>query len=406
MNCLSEKNTGKKMVDKVFLAAVKAQETARNIGENNVINATLGTLYDESGSLVTLQSIWSHFDTLSIKQKAKYASGIQGNPHFRKAVGEWLFSDYNIPHEVIATPGGAGAVYATIKNTLDSGQVLIKPSLAWGPYTTMARENGLDLVEYNLFIDDHFDIQSFKTVTQNVMKIQKRVVVIINDPCHNPSGYTMTEDEWEQVWSYLKSLSLQGPVVLLLDIAYADFTNQADWKKQLLRFHDGSENLLTVIAFSLSKTLTAYGMRTGAAIAIHSNQQILRDFRDALVYTARSTWSTVNNAMMDLFTNIVFDEKLKHDYLKEKEQYIKLLQKRSDIFITEAKKVGLKINPYKEGFFVTIPGSIEEIQSWNKKLQEQNIFLVDVGKGLRIALCSVPTKQLPGLAKRIYDIIN
>ncbi len=406
MNCLSTNSQNKKMVDKVFLAALKAQNAAKEKGEDNVVNATLGTLYDENNKLVTFTSVWQRFNSLSITQKAKYASGIQGNLNYQKAVGKWLFGDQKINHTVIATPGGAGAVSATIKNTLAPGETLIKPSLAWGPYTTMAREHGLQLVEYNIFQNYAFDINSFREITQSIMNVQQRVVVIINDPCHNPSGYTMTNKEWESVWNHLKTLSKQGPVVLLLDIAYADFTTNNNWKKQLILFKDAPDNLLTVIAFSLSKTLTAYGMRTGAAVAIHPNQTLLDNFKDALVYTARSTWSTVNNSMMDLFADIVFDETLKQQFLSEKKQYINLLQERANIFINEANKVGLKINPYKEGFFVTIPGTVEEIDNWNKKLQKEGIFLVDVGKGLRFALCSVPIKKLPGLAKRIYDVIN
>lgn len=406
MSFLNSTSNGKKMIDKVFKAALKAKDDAATYGEDVVVNATLGTLFDETGTFVAFDSVWGPYQTSTNTQKAKYAASIQGNPRFRKAVHEWLFKHHSVPCEIIATPGGAGAVSSTLKNMLDPGQTVLRPSLAWGPYQTMATEFQLVDQSYNLFSEGHFDLTSFLRSCNDVMATQGKVVAIINDPCHNPSGYTMTTAEWASVLKELGTLATQGPVVIVHDIAYVDFSSNPSWKDRLLQYQSLPDNVMVVIAFSLSKTFTAYGMRVGAAVGISNDTAQLEAFKDAMIYSARSIWSTVNNSIMELFATITSDPKLLDNYLTEKQQYVTLIQQRADIFVNEAKQVGLPLYPYHEGFFATIIVDNVNKEILNQRLQDNHIFLVEVNNGLRVALCSVPTTKLKGLAQRIYDIIQ
>ncbi len=406
---LNKQADGKVMVDKVFKAAVKAREAKLQYGDDAVVDATLGTLFDEEGTFVAFDSVWGVYEGIDKIQKAKYAASIQGNPRFREAVYNWLFGeiDEEIKCEILATPGGAGAISSTIKNILNPGETVIKPSQGWGPYKTMAKEYGVTLTDYNLFKDGCFDIEDFKSTLSNVMKLQGKVLVIINDPCHNPTGYTMSSDEWDQVISFVNNLSKEGPVVILNDIAYVDFnTAGSSWKQHFKKYKTLNENAMAIIAFSTSKTLTAYGARAGAAVCITKNDNELQKFINAGIYSARSIWSTVNNSAMELFADVTMIEENKTLYLKEKQKYVELIKDRANIFVTEANAVGLDIYPFREGFFVTVKIQDDsEKEALNLRLQEKNIFTVEVDGGLRIAICSVPKRKLIGLAQRIKDVL-
>jgi aspartate aminotransferase/aromatic-amino-acid transaminase len=406
MTFLNRQSDGKKMVDKVFKAAVKASAAKVKFGPDQVVDATLGTLFDETETFCAFDSVWDTYKTIPNIQKAKYAASIQGNPSFQKDVKDWLFGGIKLNAEVLATPGGAGAVSSTIKNVLEPGQILIKPSLAWGPYKTMAAEFGNTIISYNLFKEGKFDIDSFKSTLSNVMDKQQKVLAIINDPCHNPSGYTMSSDEWNQVITFLNQLSDKGPVILLHDIAYVDFSTNPSWKEHFAKYAALNKNVMVVIAFSLSKTFTAYGARLGAAVAVTNNQEELQKFIDAGIYSARSIWSTVNNSMMELFTKINRSKELYDTYMLEKQKYIDLLKERANIFIGEANEVGLPLYPFKEGFFATIEvSSNQEKERLSKILQDNNIFTVEVDNGLRVALCSVSKEKLKGLASKIKNLM-
>lgn len=406
---LNQQSDGKIMVDKVFKAAVKAREAKEKYGDENVVDATLGTLFDEEGTFVAFDSVWGPYEKISKIQKAKYAASIQGNPKFREAVHNWLFGglEEEIQCEILATPGGAGAISSTMKNVLNPGQTVIKPSQGWGPYKTMAAEFGLTLTDYNLFKDNAFDITDFKLTLTNVMEQQGKVLVIINDPCHNPTGYTMTGNEWDQVIEFVNELSNKGPVIILNDIAYVDFNTKGhSWKNHFQKYKRLNENVMAIIAFSTSKTLTAYGARAGAAVAITSNKEELQKFINAGIYSARSIWSTVNNSAMELFALVTGDTTLRTKYEAEKQEYVELIKDRAEIFVKEANEVGLEHYPFREGFFVTVKvQDNEEKEALNLRLQENNIFTVEVDGGLRIAICSVPKRKLVGLAKKIKDVM-
>lgn len=397
----------KAILDTVFEASQGAKDAIDKFGEEHVVNGAFGTYFNEDGTFLTFDTVYRAFDAVDDVQKAKYASSIMGPPEFRDAVKDWLFrsAGLNITADIIATPGGTGALSSTIKNTLAPGETVIHPSIGWGPYTTIAKEQNTPIKNYTLFNqNDGFNVESFKTVCNDVMDDQGKVLVFINDPCQNPTGYTMTDDEWDQVIEAMEEISQKGPFILVHDIAYIDFNHLKGekYKKIFKKFTKLSENIMTVVTFSASKTLTAYGMRVGAQVLISSNHKQREKLLNACGNTARGTWSTVNNGGMKVFADIAGSRSLKSTYMKEKETFVALLKERAEIFVSEARDIGLPIYPYKEGFFVTIRVDNQIVKNLlHLKLKTLNIFFVNVYGGLRVAICSIPKAKLKGLAARV-----
>ena len=75
-------------------------------------------------------------------------------------------------------------------------------------------------------------------------------------------------------------------------------------------------------------------------------------------------------------------------------------------FVKEAKEVGLKHYPYKEGFFVTLSMDNETRDKFHEALMENNIFTVKVNLGIRVAICSLSVEKTKGLAKKMKDILD
>ncbi len=407
---ISEYAHGKEIVDTVFEAASGAISAIKKHGDDAVVNGAFGTYFKEDKTFLTFDSVYRVFDKVPDFQKGKYASSIAGPPEFQEAVKEWLFKSagLDIDADVIATPGGTGALSSTTKNTLAPGETVIHPDIGWGPYKTIAKENNTPVEYYQLFDGDAFNLESFKATCTKVMKDQGKVLAFINDPCQNPTGYTMSQEEWDDVLSFINELSEQGPFILLHDIAYIDFNQKGDdYKKLFEKFTTMNENVLTVIAFSASKTLTAYGWRVGAQVLISSNEEGRRKFKHACGNSARGGWSTVNNGGMVCFSEIALNENNKAAYMKEKNAYVTLLKERAEIMIEEAKDVGLPLYPYHEGFFITIRIDDQVVKNeLHLKLKNHNIFFVNVYGGLRVAICSIPKTKLKGLAKRVKNVLD
>lgn len=394
--------------DTVFKVSKLAKEKAEKIGSQNVINATIGALYDEDGELVAYKTVFDHYNAIPNRVKADYASSFVGNEDYCKQVYTWVTQGIHLSlnHTVIATPGGSGAVSMTFANILDANETVILPNIAWGSYKLMATQNSLNVKTYSLFENDHFNLTSFKQTCLEVMKKQDKLLIVINDPCHNPTGYSLTQQEWEEIITFVNECSNNVPVVLIDDIAYIDYAYDLQKSRKTMEtFNDITDNVLISIAFSTSKSCTSYGLRCGACILLGKNSQKVREVEIVFEKSARAVWSNIPNAAMDNFTWVTTENYF--EYQLEKQEYVQLLKKRSDIFISESKECGLELYPYKEGFFVTVKcRDNAQRDFFHNALLNHNIFTVKVNLGIRVAICSCNLEKITGLAiamKMIQD---
>ena len=88
----------------------------------------------------------------------------------------------------------------------------------------------------------------------------------------------------------------------------------------------------------------------------------------------------------------------------ERDRYSQLVEERAAILETEGKSVGLPMLPYMGGFFVTIPS--DDPKAVVEDLKKEQVFLIPVSRGVRIAVCSIPKRQIKGLAQRVYDAMK
>lgn len=386
--------------DNVFTAVRAAKEAQKQYGDA-VTNATVGAFFDEEENLVAYNSVFDVFKELPSTVHSAYASDIQGNPDFREAVKEWLgFDEYDeVPH-VIATPGGSGAIKTALHISMDAGQKALIPDIFWGPYLIMAQDTDLNVAKYPMFDGDHFAVSDFIAETTKLMLEQEKLVILMNDPAQNPTGYSMTDEEWAEVLAHLNELADKGRITLVLDVAYIDYTKQRITKHYFEKFKQLNKNITVMIAFSLSKTFTAYGVRVGALVIFGNEKDLMKDYA---VYTARSTWSNVNNAGQTMFAKIVSNDHLLKAYNRERDFYVDILKRRSDIFLKEAKEVGLDIYPHVEGYFVTVKIDPELRETFEKQIRAKNVFGISLAMGYRIALCSMPVRKVYGLAKTLKE---
>ncbi len=382
-----------KIDDPVFAISRKAQADK----DPQTINATIGSLYDEDGKIVALSSYYDVFDKIDDRLKAKYAEGADGNSSYKKAVRTHVLKDHiKLPVDVLATAGGSGAVSLVLKDFLKEGDTVLLPEIAWASYKTMAYEYGLDTVLYK--IDDVDDILD---KAHKIAKTQDKIVLVINSPCHNPTGLSLTDNDWQRIIDDLNRI--ESPVIILNDIAYIDYAHDPIKARSYLDvFNTIGQNILVAVAFSISKTMTAYGSRLGALIMIHQDEEILSEVHNALARSCRNIWSNVNNGAMIAFSEVIENDKA---FLKEKAGYINLLKERADIFLKEADEAGLDHYRYDEGFFITLKCKDNtDRDDLHAKLMDGHIYTVKVNKGIRIAICSIPKAQLYGLAGRIKAI--
>ncbi len=395
--------------DAIFALAAKAQEATKKYGTDKVINSTLGALMDDKGELVCLETVYNELKNLPNAAIAAYAL-VAGQPDFLDAIIKGCFKSYK-PHafiKAVATPGGSGSVRHTIYNYTNPGDSVLVSDWYWKPYVTISEEYGRKVENYELLNDkNEFNMESFKENFERLLNKQKRIVAIINSPAHNPTGYSLSDDEWKMVLDMAKenAQDKENRIVILVDAAYIDYAGKGDERRKFFQqFSNLPENVLIVIAYSLSKSHTMYGMRIGAAICVSSNEDIADEFYYSCSHSSRANWSNCNRGAMEVLSRITNDETKLLAYEEELKTYKTMLQRRADVFVEAAKEADLDILPYRDGFFISIP--CKNSMEINNMLMEENLYAIPLKLGLRFAVCAVSEEKCKIAPKMIKEAMN
>ena len=391
--------------DNAFKAAQRARQALKE--GKPAINATIGSLYGSDNAITAFKSVYDVYNAVSNRRKASYAGGIQGNADYNEAVFNWLnrLDNISLPHRSVATPGGTGAICLPVFNCLNHRETLIIPEIAWGSYRLMARQNECEVITYAMFENGKASINGITKVCREVMDQQHKVVIVINDPCQNPTGISLGSAKWEELIDFFNELSKDGEVVIINDIAYLDFARDCDRATEYMAAFNKADRKVTIlIAFSCSKSLTAYGMRLGDLIILNKDPEKVSHLYNGFLRTARSFWSNVNNGFMDCFTVLMTEHQ--SEYRAEKQRSITELYERAQLFIKQAAECGLPLYPFREGFFITLRIDEDIKQAYYERLMENDIYCVVFPKGIRIAICSLPLEVIDGLAYRLASILS
>lgn len=390
------KENGRKNIgapDKLFGVSQKAKAKTAALGRDNVINSTIGVLMNDDGDLVVLDSVTECIHKLKPEDYAAYAP-ILGTPDYIEAVKKAVFLD-EMPNsflEACYTPGGTGAIRNAISAYTAVGDKVLTSDWNWSPYSIIASEIGREITTYKLFDNDRkFNVDSFEDSLLKLLETQEQVLVIVNTPAHNPTGYTFTLEDWDNLISVVKKLH-DKKVVILTDIAYLDFAGDAaEYRKFFKKLENPPANMLPLIAFSASKGYTMYGMRLGALICMAPDEETAKEFKDIMSVECRGSWSNGNRAAMTVLSDIMGNKELFAGVTDERDIYMEILHKRGKAFMEGAAAADLKICPYDSGFFITVPcAKAEEV---SEELQKDNVYVVTLGQGIRVSVSSNTEKE-------------
>ena len=399
---------GKKSGDKAFELNGLAIEAAAKYGKDKVLNATVGSILDETGSMVLLPTVEKIYRNLPANDIAAYAP-IDGLPNYLSGIQDVTFrqSRPEAYTAAIGTAGGTGALHHAIWNYSELGDTVISSDWYWGAYTTLIGDAMRKFDTFAFYTEEKtFNVAAFEAKVLDVLGRQESLLSIINSPAHNPTGYSLTDSEWDAVLDVLIGQATKGKrIALLVDIAYLDFAGDAEKCRQFMKkFSNLPANMIVMLSVSMSKSFTLYGQRAGAVIGISSDKEAIGEFKAAMDVTSRGTWSNINRSAMKILATINEDKALFDAVEKERAEYKELIEKRSAIFVDEAAQVGLDILPYCGGFFISIPTTNSAAAV--DKLMEKQIYTLPLQKGVRIATCATPLAQLPGLAKMVKEAID
>ena len=393
--------------DKVFAASGKALDAVSKYGPAEVINATVGALYDDEGQLLVLRSVDKVIRELEPKDYAAYAP-IAGTPGFRKAILKAALGGFEPKSYVCAvgTPGGTAAIRNAIANYSCPGDRILTHSWHWAPYKSIAAEMFRGIEHFEMFDEEgRFNTADFDYKVKKLTRNQEHLVIILNTPANNPTGYALSMDDWYAVKKTLDEVPLEKKIALVLDVAYIDFAGEPEEVRRFFSVVDNlRSNILPIIAYSASKTFTLYGGRCAAMICFAHSPEVAEEFEKVNSYSSRATWSNPPRAPQEVIERIYADESLLAEVEAERANAREMLLARGRAFEEEAAKCGLKTVPLSAGFFVTIPCA--DPDGLCEKLSEKNVFLIPFDGGVRVSIAASSEekcRRLPALIKAAMD---
>ena len=391
--------------DKVFAQSGKALDAVAKYGKADVINATVGALYDDAGDLLVLRSVDRVMKELGPKDYAAYAP-IAGTPGFRKAILKAALGSYEPKSYTCAvgTPGGTAAIRNAIANYSCPGDRILTHSWHWAPYKSIAAEMFRGIERFEMFDEEgRFNTADFGYKVKKLTKNQEHLVIIINTPANNPTGYALTMDDWYEVKRILDEVPLEKKIALVIDVAYIDYAGDPEDVRGFLRVADNlRSNILPIIAYSASKTFTMYGCRCAAMICLAHSPEVAEEFEKVNSFSSRATWSNPPRGPQEVIERIYADDDLLAEVEAERAKARDMILDRGRAFEEEAKKCGLETVPFSSGFFVTIPCS--DPDRLCETLNEKNIFLIPFDNGVRVSVAAISEekcRRLPAIIKKM-----
>jgi aspartate/tyrosine/aromatic aminotransferase len=218
--------------------------------------------------------------------------------------------------------------------------------------------------------------------------------LFLNDPCHNPTGYSMRASEWKAVVERLVAHAENAPITLLVDTAYFAY-RAGDPRAFLKELRPLLGKVALLFAWSASKTFTHYGLRVGAIVACIPDEKERAMTDAAFSYSCRGTWSNCSRGGMRAVTRLLVEPDLVRACESERAKLRELLGARVRAWNALAPPKKLVYPRYEGGFFVTV--FTDGAHDRALRMKEKGVFVVPQKGALRVALCSVAEKDVARL---------
>jgi aromatic-amino-acid transaminase len=390
----------------------------------DAVNGTIGALLEDDGSLAINKVVDAAVRSAPEVEISAYAP-LAGLPSFLDlsmtlAMGQsrWDLHNAGFHFSSTATPGGSGALYLAANNLLERGQTILLRDRHWGPYQGFLINNGLDWTTWPLLAQDgneihpYFARPEFETQLADLVTKQDKIMVWLNDPAHNPTGLSMGPNGRAAcLEAFVDSALLNENVghTLLIDSAYSLYAAEPHgWAETIVEAVNNGmmwpENMMICFSVSLSKSHTIYGLRTGALVCVHPQEEVAERMNTVMSVTGRQTWSAAPRIAQYCVSEMHASEEGGAAWAEERDRLKYLLDQRRKNLIEACERHEVPLNPTMDGFFAWLEA--EDPVAIAEACAQENVFLVPLTGGVRIGLCAVNSKQMDQVASALAKAIR
>ena len=229
------------------------------------VNLGVGVYFNDQGKLPLLDCVQQAEHSLMAKPAARGYLPIDGIAAYDTAVKGLVFGAESeaIKSNRVATVqalGGTGGLKIGadfLKKLNPSAKVLISDP-SWENHRALFTAAGFTVETY-AYYDAAARGVNFQGMLDSLKAAAPGTVIVLHACCHNPTGYDITSEQWDQVVEAVKARQLTA----FLDMAYQGFGHGiAEDGAVIAKFVKAGLNFL--VATSFSKSFSLYGERVGA----------------------------------------------------------------------------------------------------------------------------------------------
>jgi aromatic-amino-acid transaminase len=258
----------------------------------NKVNLGVGVYFDDNGKLPLLECVQAAEKQMMADPKARGYLPIDGIAAYDQAVKNLVFGAGSEPVasgrvatvQCIGGTGGLKIGADFLRHLNPQAKVLISDP-SWENHRALFSQAGFTVESYPYYDAATRGI-NFAGMLAALNAAPAGTVVVLHACCHNPTGYDITPEQWDQVIAAVKAKEL----VPFLDMAYQGFGyGIKEDGMAVQKFVDAG--LTFFVSTSFSKSFSLYGERVGALSVLCTDKEEASRVLSQLKIMVRTNYS-------------------------------------------------------------------------------------------------------------------
>jgi len=377
-------------------------------------NATIG-IATEHGIAMHLPCIKKYLEAVKPNDAFPYAPA-SGKPELRKKWQEKLLidnpslkgKDFSLPLVTSAITHGlslAGDLF------VDEGDIIILPDKLWGNYRLIFGVRlGAQLKTFPLYNEGNgFNTDGLKKVMEETAKEKSKLLILLNFP-NNPTGYSITLREAEDISKILREISSQGVnLIVISDDAYFGLFYDDEVMNESLFAHITNlhERILAIKLDGATKEQYVWGFRVGFITYGVGGEGDKEAIYNAL---EKKTMGAIRGGISNcphLSQTLVLKALESEDFAKEKKEKYELMKARAlkvkEVIQNEKYKDAWTYYPFNSGYFMCLKLKKVNAEALRQHLLTHyaiGVIAID-DTDIRVAFSCIEVEDI----KELFDLI-
>ena len=256
------------------------------------VNLGVGVYFDDNGKLPLLQCVQAAEHAMMEKPSARGYLPIDGIASYDSAIKTLVFGADSEPVTsgriaTVQAIGGTGALKIGadfLKKLSPDAKVLISDP-SWENHRALFTNAGF-VVETYAYYDPANRGIDFSGMLASLESAAPGTIIVLHACCHNPTGYDLTPEQWDQVIAVIQKNNLTP----FLDMAYQGFGNGiAEDGAVIGKFV--AADMIFFVSTSFSKSFSLYGERVGGLSVLCNDKEEASRVLSQLKIVIRTNYS-------------------------------------------------------------------------------------------------------------------